>query len=72
MLCLTRRTGESIQIGDGIKVTILSSQFGKVSVGIIAPKETLILRSELIAKNGGYTVEEIDRMYLEADSPLES
>lgn len=50
MLVLTRRSGESIHLGDNIEIVILS-KFGKdVKVGIRAPKEILILRNEIYEK----------------------
>ena len=48
MLILQRREGESLNIGDQIKLTILSvDSGGKVQIGIDAPRDILILRSEL-------------------------
>ena len=48
MLVLRRKEGESLMIGDEISITILSIEpGGQVNLGICAPKEVLILRSEL-------------------------
>ena len=48
MLILRRRSGDSFIIGDQISVTVLSAEpNGVVTVGITAPKDMLILRSEL-------------------------
>lgn len=47
MLILTRKIGEEILIGDNIRIKILSSNFYQVHIGIEAPKEVPILRSEL-------------------------
>ena len=48
MLILRRREGESLIIGDQINVSILSVEAGgTVSLGISAPRDVLILRSEL-------------------------
>lgn len=48
MLVLSRKEGESLMIGDQISITILSVEAGgQVNIGICAPKEVLILRSEL-------------------------
>ncbi len=48
MLVLSRKEGESLIIGDQISITILSVEAnGQVNIGISAPKEVLILRSEL-------------------------
>lgn len=48
MLVLSRKEGESLVIGEEISITILSVESnGQVNLGICAPKEVLILRSEL-------------------------
>ena len=48
MLVLNRKVGESLMIGDQISITVLSVEAGgQVNLGICAPKEVLILRSEL-------------------------
>ena len=48
MLILGRKAGESLTIGGDISITVLSvDSGGNVSLGIQAPKEMLILRSEL-------------------------
>lgn len=50
MLILTRRAGEALTIGDEIRLTVLSistGENGSVVLGIDAPRDTLILRSEL-------------------------
>lgn len=47
MLIITRRPGESFFIGDEIEVVILESG-SQVRVGINAPPEVVVLRTELI------------------------
>lgn len=47
MLVLTRKTGEAIQIGDHIEVTILSVQGDQIKLGINAPKAIEIHRKEI-------------------------
>ncbi len=47
MLVLTRRPGESIAIGDGIRVTVVEVSGDRVKVGIEAPQDVVILRQEL-------------------------
>ena len=47
MLILTRKLGQSLIIGDGIEVSIVDVSGDKVKVGISAPKDVKILRSEL-------------------------
>jgi len=48
MLVLTRRIGEKIVIDGGIILTILEIGTARVRVGIEAPKDVMILRSELL------------------------
>ncbi len=47
MLVLTRRTDESLNIGDQIVMTILGIEGDKVKIGIKAPREIPILREEI-------------------------
>lgn len=48
MLVLTRRSGESIRIGDDIRITIIDRDHtGQIRVGIDAPRNIPILRAEL-------------------------
>ena len=48
MLILTRRVGEAIVIDEDITVTVLGVKGNQVRVGITAPDEVPIVRSELI------------------------
>lgn len=50
MLILTRKTGESILIGDDIEVVITSIDQNKVRVGIKSPSHIPIYREELYRK----------------------
>jgi len=47
MLVLTRRLGESINIGDNIKITVVDIDGKQVKVGIEAPKDISIFREEV-------------------------
>ena len=47
MLVLTRKIGESIVIGNNIKVTITSIERNKVRLGIEAPPEVRVDREEV-------------------------
>lgn len=48
MLVLTRKLGQSITLGDNIRVTVLSMEGDRVSLGVDAPREVRIFRSELL------------------------
>ncbi len=47
MLVLTRKPGQSIMIGDGIEVSVLSVAGEKVRLGITANKDVPIYRDEV-------------------------
>ena len=47
MLVLCRKSMERIQIGDNVVVTVLEICRNKVRIGISAPREIRVLRSEL-------------------------
>lgn len=47
MLILTRKPGESLYIGDDVKITIVEIKGHQIRVGIDAPKELRIYREEI-------------------------
>ncbi len=47
MLVLTRKVDQSITIGSDIKVTVLEIRGNQVRLGIDAPKETSVHRTEI-------------------------
>lgn len=49
MLVLTRRTNESIVIGNDIVVTVLEIKGDQIRLGISAPHEVPVYREELLA-----------------------
>ena len=51
MLVLTRRPGESVKIGDDITVIVHEVHRGQVKLAIRAPKDTAILRAELVGRD---------------------
>lgn len=48
MLVLTRKCGEEIVIGDGIQIKVLATSGGRVRIGITAPRNVAVHRSELV------------------------
>ncbi len=47
MLVVTRKQDESLIIADNIEITVLEIGKDKIKIGINAPKEVKIIRSEL-------------------------
>ncbi len=47
MLVLTRKSNQSIMIGDGIEVSVLAIMGEKVRIGIEAPREVPVFRKEV-------------------------
>jgi carbon storage regulator len=47
MLILTRRTGQSLNIGENVKVTVLAVVGNQVRIGIKAPKSIPVHREEI-------------------------
>ncbi len=50
MLVLNRRPGESLNIGDDIRITVLSVQGAQVRIGIAAPKKVAVHREEIYTR----------------------
>lgn len=48
MLVLSRHAGESLVIGDGITVRILSIRGDTIKIGIDAPRDIAVHRSEVL------------------------
>ena len=47
MLVLTRKSDQSIMIGDDIEVSVLSVMGDKVRIGIAAPRDVPVFRTEV-------------------------
>lgn len=50
MLILSRRPGDSILIGDGIRIVVIASDRRGVRLGIDAPAEVSIMRGEIVSQ----------------------
>lgn len=69
MLVLTRKTNQSIMIGDDIEVTVLAVARDKIRLGITAPREVPVYRREVYLSikgegddaNGTATREEVEK-----------
>ncbi len=57
MLILTRRSGESLRIGQDIEITVLGIKGGQVRIGVKAPREVSVHREEIFNRiqNGSDT-----------------
>lgn len=68
MLVLARRVGESIHIGNDIIIEIESFENGnRVKIGINAPKDLRILRSELLQPSKPKQMAALDMKCNDAD-----
>ena len=70
MLVLTRKSNQSIMIGDDVEVSVLSVMGEKVRIGIQAPQEIPVFRKEIyleIHREEGA----IDERTPPADAPAE-
>ncbi|HOK06376.1 MAG TPA: carbon storage regulator CsrA [Syntrophales bacterium] len=47
MLILTRKTGEGINIGNDIRITLLEIKGNAVRIGVEAPREVAVHRTEI-------------------------
>ena len=72
MLILTRKVGESIVLGDTVKVKVISIEGGQVKLGFDAPNEISIFREEVVdkikklnqeASESGFNIENIKQFY---------
>ena len=60
MLILTRRIGESVYIGDEVRLTVLGVRGTQVRIGINAPKDVPVHREEIYYRIKQENGEEVD------------
>jgi carbon storage regulator len=74
MLVISRKINEKIKIGENIEIVIVSIDKNQVKIGIEAPKNLTILRSELLenikeqnikAAKGNIDIKEISKVFNE-------
>ena len=69
MLALSRKTNESIMLGNDIEITVLEIKGDQVKIGVKAPKEVAIFRKEIYIQiqeeNRKATEQGVDRKTLE-------
>jgi len=53
MLVLTRRANQSIRIGQSVEVRVVRIEGDRVVLGIAAPRQIAVVRSELVAEVTG-------------------
>lgn len=63
MLILTRKAGESLYLGDNIKLKVLSVQGKQIKIGLDVPDDMPVYREEVYLK-----IQEQNRMAAEASS----
>ena len=68
MLILARKPGESIAVGDGIKIRVLEIKGGQVKIGIEAPSDIAVHREEIYLR----ILEENKRAALETPADFSS
>ena len=64
MLILTRKSGETITIGENIQIRVLGVKGGQVRIGVDAPREVAVNREEVFervqAEGSDGAVDEVD------------
>jgi carbon storage regulator len=78
MLVLTRKSNQSIMIGDDIEVSVLAIMGEKVRIGIQAPRDIPVFRKEVyleiqderVVAAGGETVVEVEAALNDLGGPL--
>lgn len=50
MLILTRKTGESLLVGDDVEITVLSVRGSQVKLGVNAPRDIAVHRQKIYQK----------------------
>jgi carbon storage regulator len=70
MLVLTRKSNQSIMIGDDIEVSVLAIMGEKVRIGIQAPRDIPVFRKEVYLEIQQEQVDDDKRVREEVDAAL--
>jgi carbon storage regulator len=68
MLVLTRKTNQSIMIGDDIEVSVLAVSRDKIRLGITAPRDVPVFRKEVYVSIKGENARSEDEAGAVADA----
>lgn len=60
MLVLTRKTNQSIMIGDDVEISVLAVSRDKIRLGITAPRDVPVFRKEVYLSIKGEEADEDD------------
>ena len=69
VLVLTRKSNQSIMIGDDIEVSVLSIMGEKVRIGIQAPREIPVFRKEVYLEIQAERNAELGSAVIEVEAP---
>lgn len=68
MLILTRKLGESITIGDDIKITFLDTKGKQIKIGIEAPPNIAVHREEIYTLIKEQNIQALEVVSIEKDA----
>jgi carbon storage regulator len=72
MLVLTRKTNQSIMIGDDVEVTVLAVSRDKIRLGITAPRDVPVFRKEVYLSIKGDKVGDDDEAVEKVEGALDA
>lgn len=67
MLVLTRKTGESLMIGEGIEIKVIAVDGNYIKIGISAPRSVSVFRKEVYDKIKGENIAAAKAQFPAAD-----
>ena len=65
MLVLTRRSGQTIKLGDDVEIVVVDIRGDQVRLGINAPRSVSILRGEILEE-----IQQVNREAAESDADV--